>query len=130
MSRLLKTSGFVGLTVQMIWGMSNVAFLIGGPPQFFNEWIGAHAHFGVLGILAVATGLAVTHYDVTGTRKQIVEYGFIIGQWLLPLTIVAEGVTGVMQLGMLAFLWGLCLLAAMGTMAVEAWNEEPAAAGV
>ncbi|MFB6079298.1 MAG: hypothetical protein ABEJ80_10020 [Halarchaeum sp.] len=126
MSRALKVSGFLGLTVQMLWGMSNVAFLVGGPPAFMSEWVGAHAHFGVLGILAVVTGLAVDHYGTSGTRRSVAVYGFILGQWLLPGTLVAQGITGMHQIGMLEFVWGICLLAAMAVMTLEAWDETPA----
>jgi len=126
MSRALKVSGFLGLTVQMLWGMSNVAFLVGGPPAFMSEWVGAHAHFGVLGILAVVTGLAVDHYGTSGTRRSVAVYGFILGQWLLPGTLVVQGITGMHQIGMLEFVWGICLLAAMAVMTLEAWDETPA----
>ncbi|GGL52654.1 hypothetical protein [Halocalculus aciditolerans] len=123
MSRLLKTSGFLGLTVQMLWGMGNVVYLMGSPPAFWAEWVGAHAHFGVLGILAVATGFAVDHFETSGTRRTVVVYGFVLGQWLLPATLVAQGVTGMHQIGILEFVWGLCLLAAMAVMTLEAWNK-------
>jgi len=123
MSRVLKGSGFLGLTVQMLWGMGNVAFIIGGRPDFWGEWVGAHAHFGVLGILAVVTGLAVDHFDTRGTRRQVAVYGYALGQWLLPATLVAQGVTGIEPLGMLEFVWGICLLAAMAVMTLEALDE-------
>lgn len=119
MSRILKTSGFLGLTIQMLWGMYNVSILAGGsaPPAWL---IGAHAHFGVLGILAVVLGLAVDHLDVTGTRRQVVTYFYVIGQWLLPATIIVAFTMNMLQLEALNYLWGLMLAVAMGTMALEA----------
>ena len=126
MSRLLKASGFLGLSVQMLWGMGNVVFLMGGSlPAFWGEWVGAHAHFGVLGILAVVTGLAVEHYGTSGTRRSVVVYGYTLGQWLLPATLVAVAVSGLHQLGILEFVWGICLLAAMAVMTLEAWDGAP-----
>lgn len=118
MSRILKTSGFLGLTIQMLWGMYNVYLLSN---QMIEAWmIGAHAHFGVLGILAIVLGFAVDHFDVVGTRRQVVTYFFIIGQWLLPATILVAFATGMLQLEMLNYLWGIMLAIAMGTMALEA----------
>lgn len=124
MSRILKVSGFAGLAIQMLWGMMNVSFHITGPPPYFAQLVGAHAHFGVLGILAVVTGFAVERFDVAGTRRSVAVWGFVAGQWLLPFTLVAQGVTGMAQLGMLTFLWGLCLFASMVVMTLEALRAE------
>ncbi|WP_435124383.1 hypothetical protein [Halobaculum sp. D14] len=126
MSRTLKVSGFLGLTVQMLWGIGNVASHMVGTPDNWAQIVGAHAHFGVLGILAVATGFAVDHYGTSGTRETVVVWGYVLGQWLLPGTLVLQAVTGVQPLGMLAFLWGILLAAAMGTMTLEALDETPA----
>lgn len=122
MSRILKVSGFLGLTIQMLWGMYNVTFFTaGGQPPAWS--IGGHAHFGVLGILAIVLGFAVDHYDVAGTRRQLVTYFFIAGQWLLPATIVVAFNTGMMQLQMLDYLWGVLLAIAMAIMALEAFGS-------
>lgn len=107
----------------MLWGIGNVASHIVGTPDNWGQIVGAHAHFGVLGILAVVTGLAVDHYGTTGTRRRIAVWGYVLGQWLLPLTLVAQAVTGVQPLGMLSFVWGLLLVAAMGVMTLEALDE-------
>lgn len=123
MSRILKISGFLGLAVQMLWGIGNVATHIVGTPDNWAQMVGAHAHFGVLGILAVVTGLAVDHYGTSGTRRSVVVWTYVAGQWLLPATLVTQAVTGMMQLGMLAFLWGILLFVAMATMTVEALGE-------
>ncbi|GGM54668.1 hypothetical protein J2752_000669 [Halarchaeum rubridurum] len=125
MSRVLKVSGFVGLAVQMVWGMGNVAGHIVGVPPYWGQLVGAHAHFGVLGILAVVTGLAVDQYGTSGTRRTVAVWGFVVGQWLLPATLVAQAVLGLPQLGMLAFVWGICLLVSMVVMAMEAWADSP-----
>ncbi|QLC32783.1 hypothetical protein EFA46_000680 [Halarchaeum sp. CBA1220] len=123
MSRLLKVSGFVGLTVQMLWGIGNVAGHMVSVPPYWGQLVGAHAHFGVLGILAVVTGLAIDHYDTSGTRRSVAVYGFVAGQWLLPGTLVVQATLGLPQLGMLAFLWGICLVASMAVMSLEALAE-------
>ena len=89
--------------------------------QMIETWlIGAHAHFGVLGILAVVLGFAVDHFDVRGTRRQVVTYCFVVGQWLLPATIIVAFATNTLQLEALNYLWGIILAVAMGTMALEA----------
>lgn len=126
MSRALKISGFLGLTVQMIWGMGNVAAHIVGTPPGWAQLVGAHAHFGVLGILAVVTGVAIDHYGTSGTRRSVVTWTYIVGQWLLPGTLVLQATLGMPQLGMLAFLWGILLTVAMGTMTLEAIGESAA----
>lgn len=122
MSRALKTSGFLALTIQMLWGIYNVSILAGGdqPPAWL---IGAHAHLGVLSILAVVLGFAVDHYGLDGSRRQIVTYGYIVGQWLLPVTIIVAFTTGMMQLELLNYLWGLILAITMAIMTLEAWND-------
>lgn len=126
MSRTLKVSGFLGLTVQMIWGMGNVAAHIVGTPPGWEALVGAHAHFGVLGILAVATGLAIDHYGTSGGRRKTVTWTYVAGQWLLPFTLVLQASLGLPQLGMLAFLWGILLTVAMGLMTLEALGETSA----
>lgn len=130
MTRILKTSGFLGLAVQMVWGMANVGMHIAGTPPYFAEIVGAHAHFGVLGILAVVTGFAVDRFEVSGTRRTIAVWGFVVGQWLLPATLVVQGATGLNQLGMLMFVWGVLLLASMAVMTQAAWNDSGGAAGL
>lgn len=120
MSRLLKTSGFLGLSIQMLWGMYNVYLITPGGPAITDWMIGAHAHFGVLGILAIVLGFAVDHYDVTGTRRAIVTYGYIAGQWLLPATILVAIGGGLPMLSLLEYLWAFLLFVSMGIMALEA----------
>jgi hypothetical protein len=129
MSRLLKASGFLGLSVQMLWGMVNT-FLItpGGPP--LPPWVvGAHAHFGVLGILAVVLGFAVERYDLPSTQRRVVTGGYVAGQWLLPANILVAIGAGMPMLSVLEYLWGLLLFASMAVMTWHVWTAEPGAGG-
>jgi hypothetical protein len=127
MSRTLKLSGFLGLAVQAVWGMANVLLLMPMGPTLAGEpmqiTIGAHAHFGVLGILAIALGFALDHYDVRGSRRTRVIWTFIPVQWLLPATFLAIAFVSEMA-GLITFLWGILLLVSMGTMTRVAWTEE------
>lgn len=125
MTRPLKLSGFVGLTVQMLWGMYNVFVLSPQGPGMsepFEILIGAHAHLGVLSILAVVLGFAVDHYGIGGSRRTVVTWFFIAGQWLLPASFVAVA-AGYGIAAITAYLWGILLLVAMALMAWTAWSE-------
>lgn len=116
MTRILKTSGFLGLAVMMSVGLHQVALLAGGggPPGWM---IGAHAHLGVLSILAIVTGFAVESLALTGRLRTAVTGLFLVGQWLLPATIwLGEGM-GFRALMPTMFLWGASLVVAMLTMA-------------
>jgi hypothetical protein len=119
MTRLLKTSGFLGLATMMVVGLYQYMLLAGGGTV--PGWlIGGHAHLGVLSILAVVMGFAVDAFTITGRLRTAVTGLFLAGQWLLPLTIwigVGGGFTFLMPT---AFLWGLCLIAAMLLMAWQA----------
>ena len=53
--------------------------------------VGGHAHFGILSILAVVTGFAIERTELAGTLRSIAVWGFIVGQWLLPATVLMEG---------------------------------------
>lgn len=121
MSRALKLSGFVGLTVQMLWGMANVVNLMQGTP-IPSEIMGpAHAHFGVLSIAIVVAGFAVERYEITGIRRMLTVWGLILGQWLLPATVLGELVTPAVLL--LAFLWGILLFVGMGSIALAVFRQ-------
>jgi hypothetical protein len=81
MSKALRVSGYVALTIQMLWGLYQVFLLSpAGPGAVPGAMVGGHAHFGVLGILAVVTGLAIGRTDLAGTSRSVAVYGFIIGQ--------------------------------------------------
>ena len=116
MTRVLKTSGFLGLATMMCVGLYQNYLLATG--QGAPGWmIGGHAHLGVLSILAVVLGLAVPALGVVGRARTAVTGLFVVGQWFLPLTIwIGEG-AGVTALMPTSFLWGLCLVASMLLMA-------------
>ncbi|WP_313691161.1 hypothetical protein [Halorarum halobium] len=119
MTRILKTSGFLGLATMMTIGLYQNMLLASG--QGVPGWlVGGHAHMGVLSILAVVLGFAVPALGVTGRLRSAVTGLFVAGQWLLPVTIwVGEG-AGVTMLIPTSFLWGLCLLVSMLLMAYVA----------
>ena len=123
MSRILKTSGFLGLATMMTVGLYQNMLLAGGTAV--PSWlVGGHAHLGVLSILAIVLGFAVDALDVVGRVRQAVTGLYVVGQWALPVTVwVAAGVP-VPQLHPTAFLWGLCLIVAMLLMAWQAWTAE------
>lgn len=114
----------------MLWGMYNVFLLSPMGGRSITDWlIGAHAHNGVLAILAIVLGFAVDHYDLTGSKRRIVTWFYIVGQWLLPATIIVALGGGMPALESLAYLWGILLFVAMAIMAWTAFTEE-ASAGV
>jgi len=118
MSRALRVSGYVALTIQMLWGVLQVYLLSPmGPGAVPGPSVGAHAHFGILSILAVVTGFAIERTNLTGTLRSVAVWGFIIGQWLLPTTVLMELVAP--QLLLSAFLWGALLAI---SMAIVAWG--------
>lgn len=120
MTRVLKTSGFLGLAVMMTLGLYQVSLLAGGgagPPGWM---VGTHAHLGVLSIIAIVTGVAVEALEVVGTLRRAVTGLFLVGQWMLPASIwLGEGM-GITVFLMTIFLWGLCLVVAMLLMAWQA----------
>ena len=96
----------------------------GGAPGWM---VGGHAHLGVLSILAVALGVVVDLYGVAGRLRTAVTGLFVVGQWLLPVSIwVGVGLT-VVPLLISIYLWGLCLVAAMLLMAYHAATTDGAA---
>jgi uncharacterized membrane-anchored protein YitT (DUF2179 family) len=118
MSKTLRVSGYVALTVQMLWGILQVFMLSPmGSGAVPGAAVGAHAHFGILSILAVVTGFAIERTALTGTLHSVAVWGFIIGQWLLPATVLMELVAP--QLLLTAFLWGALLAI---SMALVAWG--------
>lgn len=120
MSRALKVSGFAALTLQMLWGMQNVAgMMMGGNAA---PMVGAHAHFGVLAIAAVVAGFAVDEFEVTGLQRTVAVWGYIAGQWLLPATIVGELFLPPQAL-LTSFLWGALLAVSMAILAYNAFQQ-------
>lgn len=121
MSRALKFSGFLGLTVQMLWGIVNVVNLMQGTPIPSEIMVAAHAHFGVLSIAVAVAGFAVERYELTGGRRTVTVWALILGQWGLPLTVLGELVTQAVLLS--AFLWGVLLVVGMGSIAVAIFRQ-------
>ncbi len=117
MSRALRASGYVALTIQMAWGLVQVFAVSPAGPGLPPVSVGAHAHFGMLSILAVVTGFAIERTALTGTLRSIAVWGFVVGQWLLPATILAEMVAP--PLLVTAYLWGASLTI---SMAIVAWG--------
>lgn len=128
MTRVLKTSGFLGLIVMMSAGLYQNVLIVqtGTVPGWL---IGGHAHLGVLSILAVVVGFAVPALGVAGRLRTALTGLFVAGQWGLPLTIwVGEG-AGLQAIMPLTFLWGLCLIAAMAIMAYASATAGEAESG-
>lgn len=119
MARVLETSGFLGLTAMMLVGMHQHALVAGGGGA--PGWmVGGHAHLGVLSILAIVMGFAVDAYALTGTLRSAVTGLFVVGQWLLPVSVWVGVGFGVTVLLPAVFLWGLCLIVSMLVMAWQA----------
>lgn len=117
MCRPLRASGYVALTIQMIWGVVQVFAISPAGPGLPGASVGAHAHFGILSILAVVTGFAIERTELTGPTRSIAVWGFILGQWLLPATVLMELVAP--PLLVTAYLWGTLLTV---SMAIVAWG--------
>jgi hypothetical protein len=125
MSRVLKTSGFLGLAAMMVVGMyQHTLTASGGAPSWM---IGGHAHLGVLSIFAVVMGFAVDAFGVTGSLRTAVTGLYLVGQWLLPVAIWVGVGMGMFFLLPTVFLWGACLIVAMLIMAWQAWTSEASA---
>lgn len=125
MTRILKTSGFLGLAVMMGVGLHQFGLLSSGqgPPSWM---VGAHAHLGVLSILAIVTGFAVEAFALAGRFRAAVTTLFLTGQWLLPATIwLGEGARFTVLLPTI-LLWGAALIVSMLLMAWAAWTHSAA----
>ncbi|WP_423746807.1 hypothetical protein V5735_22010 (plasmid) [Haladaptatus sp. SPP-AMP-3] len=125
MSRILKTSGFLGLATMMVVGVYQFTLLesSGAVPPWL---IGGHAHLGVLSILAIVLGFTVDAFELVGTLRTAVVGLFVVGQWLLPLTIwIGQGFR-LFVLMPTTFLWALCLITTMLIMAWKAATVSPA----
>ena len=116
MTRVLKTSGFLGLATMMVVGIYQNVLMASGASV--PAWmIGGHAHLGVLSILAIVVGFTIDAYGFAGRLRTAVTSLFLLGQWLLPVTIwVGEGF-GLEFLMPTTLLWGACLVVAMLLMA-------------
>lgn len=117
MSRTLRASGYVALTIQMIWGLVQVFAISPAGPGLPAASVGGHAHFGILSILAVVTGFAIERTELTETLRSVAIWGFVVGQWLLPATVLMEMVAPPFLVT--AYLWGASLAV---SMAIVAWG--------
>jgi hypothetical protein len=115
MSRILRASGYVALTIQMLWGLGQVYLISPMGSGLPSASVGAHAHFGVLSILAVVTGFAIERTALTGTLRSVAIWAFVVGQWALPATVLMEMVAP--PLLITAYLWGALLTISMGIIA-------------
>ncbi|WP_276261375.1 hypothetical protein [Haloglomus litoreum] len=130
MTRLLKTSGFLGLATMMGVGLyQNFLIMQGGPANVPPWMVGGHAHLGVLSILAIVMGFAVPALGVTGRLRSAVSGLFVVGQWALPLTVWTASGLEIGPLHATAFLWGACLLVSMLLMAYVAATSEKSSGG-
>lgn len=128
MTRILKTSGFLGLVTMMSVGMYQHSLVAGGGAA--PSWmVGGHAHLGVLSILAIVMGFAVDSFALTGTLRSAVTGLFVLGQWALPLSVWVGVGFGVTILLPAIFLWGLCLIVAMLIMAWQAATTDRSESG-
>lgn len=120
MSRVLKTSGFLGLVGMMIVGLYMASQLeTGGNAAWL---IPGHAHLGVLSILAIVMGSQVDALNVFGRARQASVGLYLIGQWMLPIAIWVVAATEIAIVGMSTMVWGLCLISSMLIMAHQAWT--------
>lgn len=116
MTRTLKTSGFLGLTVMMLVGMHQVTLAPGVP-----SWmVGGHAHLGVLSILAVVVGFTVDAFGLAGRLRTAVSGLYVFGQWTVPLSVWIASITGIGAVHALAFLGGPALIVSMIVLAWQA----------
>lgn len=124
MTKALKASGFLGLTVMMAVGMHQFVLLAGGGAV--PGWmIGGHAHLGIISILAIVVGFAVPALGVTGRLRTLVTVLFIAGQWGIPGVVwLGEGF-GLEFLLPTAFLWGPALIVSMLVLLYATLTHSP-----
>lgn len=128
MTRLLKTSGFLGLTTMMLVGLHQTMILSGG--DAVPSWmIGGHAHLGVLSILAIVVGFSVDAFGLTGRLRQAVSGLFVLGQWGVPGAVWGAAITGIGAVHALAFVAGPALIVSMLIMAWQAATTDLSADG-
>jgi hypothetical protein len=102
----------------MLWGIANTYLISPMAGTVLPEIvIGAHAHFGMLSILAVVTGFAIERTSLADQWRSVAIWSFVAGQWLLPATILMEMVLPPLLLT--AYLWGILLTV---SMALVAWG--------
>ena len=126
MTRTLKTSGFLGLTAMMTIGIYQLTLMPdGGAPGWL---VGAHAHLGVLSIIAIVLGFVVDAFDLTKSLRSVVTGSFVAGQWGLPGTIIVAYALALPPLNLLNYLWGALLVLSMAIMTWQAATFSPVSA--
>ncbi|WP_153552188.1 hypothetical protein [Halomicrobium sp. LC1Hm] len=119
MTRILKTSGFLGLAAMMLVGLYQATLVAGGSAA--PGWmVGGHAHLGVLSILAIVVGFTVDVLGLTGRLRQAVSGLFVVGQWGVPLTVWVAVLVEFPPLHATTFVWGSALIVSMLLMAWQA----------
>jgi hypothetical protein len=116
MTRILKTSGFLGLTATMLLGLHGAALVSGAEtvPQWLTTTL---ATLGGLSVLAIVSGVVIEHRDVEGGGRAVITGLFLPGQWLVPTTIAVGDGLGVRGITPTLFLWVGLLAGAMAGMA-------------
>lgn len=117
MSWTLRASGFVALTVQALWGLLQTFALSPAGPTMPPLTVTAHAQFGMLSILAVVTGFGIERTNLAGRTRSVAVWSFVVGQWLLPASMLMRSVAPVLMTT--AYLWGTSLVV---SLALVAWG--------
>ncbi|MCD2203931.1 MULTISPECIES: hypothetical protein [Halobacterium] len=123
MSWTLRVSGFVALTVQALWGLLQTFALSPAGPTMPPMAVTAHAQFGMLSILAVVTGFGIKHTTLSGRTRSVAVWSFIIGQWLLPASMLMRSVEPMLLAT--AYLWGTSLVVSLALVAWGTINARP-----
>jgi hypothetical protein len=118
MTRVLKTSGFLGLAVVMIIGIyQDYLHASAQAPPF---WLTAGSdQLAMLSLVAIVIGVTIKSLTVTGRLRRIITGLVLVGQWLLPASLWVGFATGTEIELILAtsIVWWPCLLVAMCLMA-------------
>lgn len=108
----------------MLFGMQNAYLVMPGGPTLPSWMVGAHAHPGVLSILAVVVGFAVDHLELRGRERTLVQWFYVIGQWVVPGSVIAAEALSMPPLHSLAFLVGTLLFLAMADLTSRSATHE------
>ncbi len=91
-------------------GMYQHSIAMDGVPGWM---VGGHAHLGVLSILAIVIGFVVDQHGIAGRLRSAITGLYVVGQWMLPMSVWIGVGAGVTILIPLAFVWGAFLIVAM-----------------
>lgn len=125
MTRVLKTSGFLGLAVVVIVGIyGDYLHASGQAPPF---WLTAGSdQLSMLSLVVIVTGFTIEWLTITGRARRIVTGLVIVSQWLLPISLWVGFGTGTEIELVLAtsVVWWPCLIVAMCFMAWQTATTE------